>query len=160
MTDSIEKQIRQQIEKRIAEKTSGIDENDIFSYFESREFSPVYAGEEENCELTTTVHAQLAVIVTTDTKNDLDLTDAFLDLISQPVITLDESVPEQYREVRCELKRTAGDLAKDHYKGDTLLFDVSYILMIISEPEEEREYVVDDGDIDNSFIEKRFNDAI
>ena len=156
---SIEKQIRQQIEKRIAKKADGIDENDIFSYFESREFSPVYAGEEENCELSSTVHAQLAVVVTTDTKNDFDLTDAFLDLLSEPVITLDESIPEQCREVRCELKRTAGDLAKDHYKGDTLLFDVSYILMKINEPEEEREYVIDDGDIDNSFIEKRFNNA-
>jgi len=156
---SPEKQIRSQIEARILAECPQVGENDIVSFFESR--TPDYsgAGEEEESTFAGMMRCEVRVLITTDTKTDLDLSQVFFDWMRLPEIRI-ETRPEIFKPVDIRLARCQCDLEKDHFKQENFWFNVVYPVYETGGEEPEREYVVDDGDIDNSFIEKRFNNAI
>lgn len=156
---SPEKQIRSQIEARIREKCRQIAPDDIVSFFESRNPDVSGAGLEEEHTLAGMMKCEVRVLISIDTKTDLDLSHVFFDWMRLPVITV-EDWPEEFQTVEVKFLRSAGGAEGDHLKKENLWFEVTYPVFENGEPEEEREYVVDDGDIDNSFIEKRFNNAI
>ena len=155
---SIEKQIRQLIEGKIREKCSQIGENDIVSFFESRTPDSSGAGEEEESTFAGMMKCEVRVLITTDTKTDLDLSQVFFYWMRLPKIKI-ETKPKIFEAVDIRLSRCQGDLEKDHFKQENLWFDVVYPVYETGDETPEREYVVDDGDTDNSFIEKRFNNA-